>query len=53
MFEREKMLAGRTARYVFFDLTALATEVYTPFGQLPATVNGKTPPPLGSPNYFV
>ena len=57
-FERLKMLAGQPARYVFFDETPIAENcvagncTYTPFGQLPSTLDGKTPPPPGTPNYF-
>lgn len=60
VFERPKMILGQPARYVFFDETPLANCtpggvecVYTPFGQLPATLDGKTPPPPGTPNYFL
>jgi hypothetical protein len=59
VFERPKMILGHSARYVFFDETPLATNcaagncTYTPFGQLPTTLDGKTPPPDGTPNYFV
>jgi len=59
VFERPKMIAGQPARYVFFDETPLATNcaagtcTYTPFGQLPTTLDGKTPPPDGTPNFFV
>jgi hypothetical protein len=58
-FERTKMIAGQPARYVFFDETPLAQNcvagncTYAPFGQLPTTLDGKTPPPPGTPNYFV
>jgi hypothetical protein len=59
VFERPKMITGQPARYVFFDETPLATNcnagncTYTPFGQLPTTLDGKIPPPDGTPNYFV
>ena len=59
VFERPKMILGQAARYVFFDETPLATNcvagtcTYTPFGQLPSTLDGKIPPPDGTPNYFV
>lgn len=52
-FERPKMILGQAARYVYFDETPLATETYTPGGQLPACLDGKNPPSAGSPNYFV
>ena len=56
-FERPKMIIGQPARYIFFDETPLATCAagtcsYTPFGQLPTTLDGKTPPPAGTPNFF-
>ena len=52
-FEREKMLAGQTARFVYFDLTPLATESYTPGGQLPANLDGFILPPAGAPGLIV
>jgi hypothetical protein len=54
-FERPKMLLGQPAKFIYFDETPLATTnpKYTPNGQLPATLDGKNPPPAGSPNYFV
>jgi hypothetical protein len=58
-FERPKMIQGQPARYVFFDETPLAQNcvagncTYTPLGQLPTTLDGKTLPPPGTPNYFV
>ena len=58
VFERPKMILGQSARFVFFDETPLAVNctpaacTYTPFGQLPATLDGKIPPPDGTPNYF-
>jgi hypothetical protein len=59
VFERPKMILGQSARYVFFDETPLAQNcaagncTYTPFGQLPSTLDGKVPPPDGAPNLFV
>jgi hypothetical protein len=59
VFERPKMILGQSARFVFFDETPLAENcspaacTYTPFGQLPSSLDGKTPPPPGTPNYFV
>jgi hypothetical protein len=59
VFERPKMILGQSARYVFFDETPLAQNcaagncTYTPFGQLPSTLDGKVPPPGGAPNLFV
>jgi hypothetical protein len=52
-FERPKMLLGQAARYVYFDETPLATNTYTPGGQLPTSLEGKNQPPAGAPNYFV
>src|SRR5256714_1206843 len=58
-FERPKMILGQPARYIFFDETPLATNcaagscTYTPFGQLPTSLDGRIPPPDGTPNYFV
>jgi hypothetical protein len=52
VFERPKMLLGQAARSVFFDETPLITNTYTPFGQLPSTLDGQTPPPAGAPNFF-
>src|SRR5438270_6871748 len=58
VFERPKMILGQSARYVFFDETPLSVNCtpaacsYTPFGQLPTTLDGKLPPPDGTPNYF-
>src|SRR5205823_8279094 len=58
VFERPKMILGQSARYVFFDETPLAMNCtpaacsYPPFGQLPTTLDGKLPPPDGTPNYF-
>jgi hypothetical protein len=53
VFERPKMLLGQAAKYVYFDETALATNTYTPGGQLPANLDGRTLPPTGTPGYFV
>jgi hypothetical protein len=52
-FERPKMLLGQAARYVYFDETPLATQTYTPGGQLPTCLDGKNPPPAGMPNYII
>jgi uncharacterized repeat protein (TIGR01451 family) len=50
-FERAQMLTGGMARMVYFDLsTTLGT---SHGGQLPSDWDGATPPPAGSPNYFV
>src|SRR5439155_8467773 len=61
VFEREKMLLGQVARYVYFDETGLSTGcapggvdcTYIPNGQLPTSVDGSALPPAGAPNYFV
>ena len=59
VFERPKMILGQPARYVFFDETPLAENcnagecTYAPFGQLPSTLDGRNPPPAGTPNFFV
>lgn len=49
VFERDEMLAGRPARFVYFDQGLDST--LRP--QLPADLEGTNPPPPGSPNYFV
>ena len=46
-FDRAKMLAGTPATAQLFHLSSLYG------GLLPATLDGKNPPPAGSPNYFV
>jgi hypothetical protein len=51
-FERPKMLLGQPARYIFFDETPLVTSTYTPFGQLPSTLEGRNLPPPGTPAFF-
>jgi MYXO-CTERM domain-containing protein len=52
-YDRTKMLAGNpAAQQVFFDLGAPGSFPNT-FGLLPSHLNGPTPPPLGSPNYFI
>jgi hypothetical protein len=48
-FERDKMLLGQPARFVYFDLTNLNPDY---FGLLPAGLLGFTPPPAGAPGYF-
>jgi hypothetical protein len=45
-FERDKMLVGESARMQCFD-------VVNQGGLLPADLDGKTPPPSGSPNYVM
>ena len=49
-FERDKMLAGRPAQMVSFDLGPINLAFG---GHLPANVDGFNPPPPGAPNYFV
>jgi hypothetical protein len=56
-FERQAMLQGQTAHYIFFDETDLVTPntttpTYSPFGQLPTTLDGINLPPAGMPNLF-
>ena len=46
VFERNQMLNGQTARFVGFNVTTIG-------GQLPADLDGSTPPPAGTPNYTV
>jgi hypothetical protein len=52
-FERDKMLAGQTARLVYFNLAINGVPATAPGGQLPANLDGFTLPPAGAPNYFV
>jgi hypothetical protein len=46
-WDRAKMLAGQPATVQTFHLST------SNFGFLPSTLDGKTPPPAGSPNYFL
>ncbi len=48
VFERDKMLAGQTARMVYFDLESVNNGFG---GMLPSDLDGN-PPPVGTPNYF-
>jgi hypothetical protein len=48
-FERSQMIAGGSARAVYFDMASNASLG----GMLPADLDGSAPPPSGSPNYFV
>lgn len=50
VFERAKMLNGQAAQKVFFDLASVDPNFG---GMLPADLDGATPPPAGTPNYFV
>jgi subtilisin-like proprotein convertase family protein len=47
VFERDKMLNGEQARFVYFHLDS-------PHGGfLPSDLDGNTPPPPGTPNFFI
>jgi hypothetical protein len=48
-FDRSRMLAGEGASAVYFDMASNSSLG----GMLPADLDGSTPPPAGSPNYFV
>ncbi len=48
VFERNQMLAGQTARMVYFDLYNVDSDFG---GMLPSDLDGD-PPPAGTPNYF-
>lgn len=50
-FERDKMLAGESARMVYFDLSSSLGPRFG--GQLPADLDGTALPPAGAPNPFV
>ncbi len=51
-FERRKMLLGQDAQMVYFDESAFDPDlVYG--GQLPADLDGTTPPAAGEPNFFM
>lgn len=50
VFERDQMLAGLPARFVYFDLFGVDPNFG---GQLPADLDGLDPPPAGAPNLFV
>ena len=49
-FERSKMLLGQPAQAVYFDLYGTNPNLG---GMLPTDIDGSTPPPAGSPNYFM
>ncbi|HEV8579257.1 MAG TPA: proprotein convertase P-domain-containing protein [Thermoanaerobaculia bacterium] len=50
-FDRAKMLAGDpTASYIYFDVENGNPDIG---GMLPTDLDGLTPPPAGTPNYFV
>jgi hypothetical protein len=48
-FERDKMLAGQPARFVYFDLSTVNSSYG---GMLPSDLDGWNLPPEGAPNYF-
>ena len=52
VFDRAKMLVGdQTAEFQYFDLGANnSSSSYS--GMLPSDLDGRAPPPAGSPNYF-
>jgi hypothetical protein len=47
-YDRSAMLKGTIATYVCFPLS-----VSSAFSLLPSDLDGSTPPPVGSPNYFI
>lgn len=49
-FERDKMLAGQPATFIYFDLFSIDRKLG---GMLPSHLNGPNLPPFGAPNYFV
>lgn len=49
VFERDKMLQGSDARFVYFDLYSINVNFG---GMLPADADGNTPPPPNSPAIF-
>jgi hypothetical protein len=52
VLERDQMLAGQPARYVWFDEAAANPVGGQYIGQLPADVDGSRLPPAGAPNVF-
>ena len=48
-FERAKMLAGQTARFIYFDESSIAVGGYVPGGQNPTNLDGQKLPPAGAP----
>ena len=52
VLERSAMLAGRPARYVWFDESAANPVGGQYIGQLPGTADGSKPPPAGEPDVF-
>ena len=52
-FDRAKMLAGDTsASFLYFNIGAYFAVGANLGGMLPADLDGPTPPPAGTPNYF-
>ena len=52
VFERDKMIAGETARFVWFDEAAANPPGGQYIGQLPADADGSRQPNAGEPNVF-
>jgi hypothetical protein len=52
VFERDKMIAGETARFVWFDEAAANPPGGQYIGQLPADADGSRLPSAGEPNVF-
>jgi len=52
VFERNQMLNGLPARYVYFDEAPHNPPGAQYIGQLPGDLDGSTPPPAGQPNLF-
>jgi hypothetical protein len=52
VLERDKMLAGAPARYVWFDESAANPTGGQYIGQLPGTADGTRLPPAGAPDVF-
>jgi hypothetical protein len=52
VYERDKMLAGQPARFVWFDEAAANPTGGQYIGQLPADADGSRLPPAGEPNVF-
>jgi uncharacterized repeat protein (TIGR01451 family) len=48
VFERDQMLLGNPAQMVYFDTADTSLG-----GMLPSDLDGSTPPPAGTPNYFL
>lgn len=52
VFERNAMLSGGPARYVWFDESAANPTGFQYIGQLPSAADGSRQPPAGAPNVF-